>query len=827
MPQEPFALGRPMLGDTFGPYRILRELGAGRSGIVFLAERTLPGSASGARHIALKVLRPQRIASRRGADRFLRTVALASRLESPNVCPIEGGGTHHGIPWLALRYIEGATMQSLVAAAGSGQPPGPLDRAEFDDILQQFEKLGRALHRLHRNGITHRDVKPSNILIDPAGEPWLLDFGLVHVAGLDLAAEGPAGSPAYMAPELLRGSGAAGASTDLYALGVTLFERLTGRVPYDATTIPGLLQAVAAEARPRARQSQPGLPVEIDVVLDRVLAARPADRLRTAEQFAEDLRRIRCRLPLSSRPLARHRKLARWLRRNPLLATAMVAMAVCLAVVGVGFAQVVELRDQAELLAARAEIEAARRVAGRWLPARPDVRSEIEQWLRRQDGPDGLSERLRRVRAERARLQQLARVEAGADIANRAELEAELRELEQLPRWLQVAAGLHGPARALPALVPSIERHRSGIEAALVASRGPRFVWADAMTQRYHAQLAATETELERELGAEGIMARMSAELAVLDAVAAAEQGLAAAWRDAVRFHSEAPAYAGDLAAGFRLEPIHGLQPLPPDPVSGLLEFAWLRSGNSPERSLDGRLVVRAATAIVFVLMPGGTFRMGATSEPGGPDSHFAALPDESPVTAVTLAPFLLSKFEVTQAQWRRMGGRQAAILRSGDRIGDQTIGDTHPVEGVTFREVELVLAQNGLCLPTEAQWELAAHRSGLREPFGVAANLRDAADGFPMSHAPVGSFPADRCGLHDLFGNVAEMVADRYGNYDLAVPRPGDGLRSGWRVERMTRGGGFFSEPTEARVTRRSAIPDFGVLPFVGVRPSLIWPRR
>ncbi|MGB3967488.1 MAG: bifunctional serine/threonine-protein kinase/formylglycine-generating enzyme family protein [Planctomycetota bacterium] len=807
-----------MAGDVIGPYRLVHELGAGRSGIVYLAERVDSHGLTAGRpeRIALKVLRPQRLAGRRGIARFLRTAELASRLDAPNVCPVKGGGTHQGLPWLALRYLEGNTLAEHITTRS---PSGTVERRDVDRVLVQGEKLARALHRLHQNGITHRDVKPNNILIDRDGEPWLLDFGLMRVDGVDDGDEPTAGSPAYMAPELLRQVSSGNPASDLFALGATLFEALTGRLPYTAPTVAGLVLAMEREARPRARQVERSVPAPLDAVLDRLLAPRPRDRYRHAGEAADDLARVRQGLPLAPQPLARARRILRWVRRNPVVTACLSVLLLTLPVLLGLFQRQSEARDRTELLASRAELAAARRTAESMLPARVVDRAALRDWLQRLRGPRGLAERLPRLRAAYAEMLLVSTTNA-APATTRESLEAELRAFEQLPLVLAGIAGRGGVGRMISSLEPAIERHRLQLEAKLDAKEEPVPSWGDSEQGRLAGELRANILDLEAALRPGGLVHRVEVELVALDRIAPLEARLASAWSDAVGTVASAEVYAADVGRGFRLVAQEGLAPLGADPASGLQEFALLRSGEWPLRDAAGRLQVRVEDAVVFVLMPGGSFAMGATSVPGMPNAEGTSLPDESPVTTVDLAPYLLSKYEITQAQWRRLGGSPSPILRAGDKVGATTITELHPVEVLSFREAEQVLAGNGLVLPTEAQWEYAARRSGLAEPFGTNVNLREEDDGYPASHAPVGSYPPDRSGLHDLIGNVFEMVADEYGNYDLSIPRAGDGRRSGWRPERMMRGGSFASESSEARPARRSAVPDFGALPFLGVRP-------
>jgi serine/threonine protein kinase/formylglycine-generating enzyme required for sulfatase activity len=811
---------KPRPGDTIGSYRLLREVGSGSSGIVYLAEVVAPATGADApstsadepHRVAIKVLRPQRLTGPAAAARFLRAAELVSRAAGPNICPIEASGTHAGLPYLVLRHLEGSTLAEAIQRR---RPLPPQEQRRADDrLLRQFEKLARALHHLHQQRITHRDVKPNNILIDPSGEPWLLDFGLMVTE--DDSTRQIAGSPAYLAPELLRGDGAPGVATDLYAFGVTLFEAATGRLPYPGRSAAELLSELAAGKRPTARRLVRGLPADLDVVLDRLLQTNPADRYPDGAAVADDLRRVRERLPLPLRRVPLVTRLRRWLRSNPLPAAVLgvlTASSVGLGWLLVDYRRALRLND---LLASRSLLAAAQRSAAELLPATEARLPEVRRWLLDHDGPDGLGARRERLQAALGSVPPARQSEA----AVRVELEAELRTVEHIPRWVDALGDAPKVIAAIPALMPALERHRAVIESSLDAAENDVPAGVATETERVNRELAALLAELAEATGPHGVVVRMRREREAIERAIASRRDAEALWRESIAAVATKVQYAADSAAGFRLHPQSGLLPLGADPDSGLEEFALLRSGDPPRRGVDGRFAVTPSDAIVFVLLPGGTVSMGATSEPGSPNWEWQARPPESPVAEVPLTPFLLAKYELTQAQWRRLGGRPTNILRTGDRIAGIEVTDQHPAEGMSFAAAEQLLHANGLALPTEAQWEHAARLAASQPSRELPANLI-LPDGYPFSHAPVGSFPADRCGLHELHGNVAEMVADRYGNYDLASPRAGDGLRRGWRIERVTRGGGFLSESDEARAACRFALPDFGLLPFVGLRPT------
>jgi formylglycine-generating enzyme required for sulfatase activity len=251
------------------------------------------------------------------------------------------------------------------------------------------------------------------------------------------------------------------------------------------------------------------------------------------------------------------------------------------------------------------------------------------------------------------------------------------------------------------------------------------------------------------------------------------------------------------LYDGLRLDEQPGLVPLGRDPESGLYEFGHTRSGRLPIRGQKGSLAIGPGTGLVFVLIPGGRFFMGAqATDPLAPGYDPEASEWEAPVREVSVGPFFLSKFELTAAQWQRLRGEKPPAE-----------GAQLPVMRVSSDECENVLTEVGLVLPSSAQWEYAA-RGMTQSPWWTgtteatlegAENLRDRStegrlenpdgnapwdDGYPR-HAPVGSFRANPFGLHDVHGNAFEWCADR--------PEPG---------LRTLRGGGSFVIPRYARVS-------------------------
>ena len=303
---------------------------------------------------------------------------------------------------------------------------------------------------------------------------------------------------------------------------------------------------------------------------------------------------------------------------------------------------------------------------------------------------------------------------------------------------------------------------------------------------------------------------------------------------------------------GLRIRPQVGLLPIGANPDSKLWEFAHLPTGDPAEQGTDGNLELRESTGLVFVLIPGGTFLMGAQStDPAGPNYDPEAHENESPVHEVELSPFFLSKYEMTQGQWERFVGRNPSqygpqrYQSTWDRSG-KGWSALHPVEQVRWSDCVEVLGRLGLSLPTEAQWEYAA-RAGTSTPWwtgadraslGSAANVADAygkqhgnyvwtawdadIDDGSTVHAAIGSYRANGFGLHEVMGNLLEWCQDDcFGGFYRESSKIDPVARLPEATERIIRGGGFIDVATRARCSARAQGSPEDHTSSIGVRPA------
>ena len=275
-PTRPYVFPDP--GVTVAHYRLLERLGAGGMGEVHLAQDTKLD-----RRVALKFLAPALADDADLRARFLREARAAARLDHPNVVTIHEVGEADGRPYIAMQYVEGRSLSELAAAEAL-----PLPR-----ILKVVAGICDGLGRAHAAGITHRDVKPANVIVDAGMRPVLLDFGLARFSGGDkLTKSGSTvGTVAYMSPEQARG-GDVDPRSDLFSVGVVLYELLAGRSPFRRDHDAATITAILGEAPEPLARYKAGLPDGLSAVVSKCLAKDPGERYQSAADLAADLRRI-------------------------------------------------------------------------------------------------------------------------------------------------------------------------------------------------------------------------------------------------------------------------------------------------------------------------------------------------------------------------------------------------------------------------------------------------------------------------------------------------------------------------------------------------------
>ncbi|MDR3634046.1 MAG: serine/threonine-protein kinase [Isosphaeraceae bacterium] len=322
------ALTDPLVGH-YGENRVVRELGRGGMGIVYEAVQEPLG-----RRVAVKVLPRHAMGDARNRQRFFREAKAVARLDHPHIVPIHALGEQDGLPYYVMPLIDGCGLDRLLADPKAVTPAEPAPRALW--VARLGLQAAEALAYAHGQGVLHRDIKPANLLLDASGTLWLADFGLAKFADdLSLTAVGDLpGTLRYLAPECLHVE--ADARSDIYSLGLTLYELLVGRPAFGEVDRVRLLRQVESQPIPAPASLMSGLPRDLDTILLKATAREPAARYATAGDLADDFQRFLDGRPIRARRTSVPERLVRWCRRNPVVA-ALGGTSVVLALIAIRF----------------------------------------------------------------------------------------------------------------------------------------------------------------------------------------------------------------------------------------------------------------------------------------------------------------------------------------------------------------------------------------------------------------------------------------------------------------------------------------------------------
>jgi serine/threonine protein kinase len=328
----------PSAEHCFGDYQLLEMIGRGGMGVVYKARQKHLN-----RLVALKMVQNWRDASLDTLARFQIEAKAAAKLDHPNIVPTYQIGELNGQPFFSMKLVAGASLSkkirelALVKPGNGSEPTPPLRPAREAQVLiaSLLARVARAVHYAHLQGVIHRDLKPSNILIDPAGEPHLTDFGvaklLEHDIGLTRTHE-MLGTPAYMAPEQAAGN-AISPAVDIYSLGAILYELLTGQPPFRGKSPLETLRKAAEEEPVPPSTMNGSTDAELAAICLKCLEKNPMHRYGSALGVAEDLERWIRREPIRAKHAGPFSRAMRWTRRNPVGASLIGTL--CAGLIGV------------------------------------------------------------------------------------------------------------------------------------------------------------------------------------------------------------------------------------------------------------------------------------------------------------------------------------------------------------------------------------------------------------------------------------------------------------------------------------------------------------
>ena len=832
------------VGTRIGQYLIKRVISSGGMGTVYEAVQEQPERA-----VAVKVMN-QGLDSPSALRRFEYEAQVLARLRHPNIAQVIEAGTMdaagpvresaEGLPYFVMEFIHDALPLNEYATKGE---------LPFRERLELFGQACDAVHYGHQKGIIHRDLKPGNILVDGEGRVKIIDFGIARATDSDLAlttARTEVGqlldTLQYMSPEQCEADpDKLDVRSDVYALGVVLYELLCDELPYDVQKAAVFEAVRLIRERPPKRPSTVKRFVrgDLETILLKALEKERSQRYQTVADFSTDIERYLKGEVILAKPAGLARKIWKQAKRNPVVSGAVSVALLTL----LGFVGYVLLYSYPEIIAEQKRALDAEKEANEQRAAAVTARREIEE-----------------------QYNEIIRL---SDVKWLADLEKEALELwpaypetiDRINAWIARAEEL---ADRLPLHRRTLERIREQAQISEGDSTPPDGKFSDREREWQYAvlpDLIAGLTAFTDEKT--GTLRDVKSRLDFAENVE--QRSLVdhrAAWDRAVRSigdRSECPQYKG-----LQMKPMMGFVPLGINPATGLWEFGHLQTGVIPETIPDGRILFGDESSLVFVLIPGGTFLMGAEKptddEPIGssnrdPDADV----DEGPIRTVTVAPFLISKFEMTQGQWLRFTGHNPSnfsldyyMSLEGAEPERVPYSNKNPVEQVSWIDCVDILGRLKLRLPTEAEWEYAA-RAGTstvwwtgnkKESLDGAANIADRfckAHGGPpqwnyeewlddgwMVHCPAGRLIPNPFGLHNTCGNVYEWCQDSYDGprgYEKS-PTDGSAYVSEGLKEKVFRGGSWNHTAHDCRSANRLFADAVYVGAIVGVRPACSLPE-
>ncbi|MEM9803121.1 MAG: serine/threonine-protein kinase, partial [Planctomycetota bacterium] len=557
-------------GASIGPYVLKRFIARGGMGEVWEAEEVELG-----RRVALKLVLPERIDAR-ALDMFAREAKAGSRVQHPGIVTTLAYGRGDELSWIAQELVPGSsTLKGVIDELRSEEI---VPRDHYRRVAEIVAEIASALQAAHDVGVVHRDVKPSNVLMTPDGRPKVVDFGLARVVDdsfLSLTGE-IAGTWAYMSPEQVKAKRIGlDHRTDIFSLGVVLYELLTLRRPFEGDTTHQIAERIVAYDPVDATKVRSQCPRDLAVIAGKCLEKDRERRYTTMSDVAADLRRHLGQEPIVARPPGRIRKLELWARRNPAKSLAGAIAAAAFIAISLLLAENVRARrdlasevESVKRLSALQDYDDLVALADTLWPPHPANVDAYETWI------DEAARLVAELPVHRAKREELGRI-AGAGGA-----------------FPQTPAG--GDARWWSANLDK-----------LIAS-------LESLTDETTGLLSSSPSAVSIEHGW-SVPRRLAFATSIRDGLARGAS-FSDRWSEAIASIAADPTYGGlELAA----QP--GLVPIGRDPASGLWEFWHVATGDEPRRNESGALEPTAASGIVLVLIPSGTFWMGSTRDVDAP----------------------------------------------------------------------------------------------------------------------------------------------------------------------------------------------------------------